>query len=60
MEYKEMTMGNFMDFFRDVDKLNELTSDDRIEIFSTVLLGYSDFTEKLLDEILSDYCVENI
>jgi len=49
-----------MNFFRDDDKLNELTVEDRIEIFKYILIGSSDFTKKLLDEILSDYCVENL
>ena len=59
-DYKKITRENFMSFFRDDKKLNELTADDRVEIFSYVLLGSSDFTKKLLDEILSDYCVENL
>ena len=49
-----------MDFFRNDEKLNELTVDDRVEIFRYILIGSSDFTKKLLDEILSDYCVENL
>ncbi len=47
-----------MAFFRDDDSLNTLSVDDRIEIFSTILLGSSDFTKKLFDEILSDYGVD--
>lgn len=58
--YKNITRDDFMKFFRDEEKLNELTVDDRIEIFSTVLLGSSDLKKELLDEILSDYCVENL
>lgn len=57
---KTITREDFMNFFRDDEKLNELTSDDRLEIFSTILLGSSDFTKELLDEILSDYNVDNI
>lgn len=49
-----------MQFFRDDEKLNELTPDDRIEIFSTVLLGSTDIKKKLLDEVISDYCVSNL
>lgn len=61
MDYsKEIFREYFMNFFRDNEKMNELTVDDRIEIFRYILLGSSDFTKKLLDEILSDYCVENI
>jgi len=58
--FKEITREDFMNFFRDEEKLNELTPDDRIEIFSQILLGNSDFSKKLLDEILSDYCVDNL
>lgn len=41
-------------------KVNELSVDDREEIFRTILVGSSDFTKDLLDEILSDYCVSNL
>lgn len=51
---------DFVNFFREDEKLNELTSDDRLEIFRTILLGSSDFTKKLLDEILSDYNVDHL
>ncbi len=49
-----------MKFFRDNEKLNELYADDRVEVFRTILVGSSDFTKNLLDEILSDYCVSNL
>ncbi|TDE47031.1 hypothetical protein E0I26_02785 [Flavobacterium rhamnosiphilum] len=58
--YKSITREDFMKFFRDDEKLNELTPDDRIEIFRTILLGCSDFSNQLFDEILSDYCVDNL
>lgn len=57
---KEITREDFMKFFRDNDKLNLLSPDDRIEIFSTILLGSSDFKKKLFDDIFSDYCVTNL
>jgi hypothetical protein len=57
---KIMSRDDFMDFFRDDDKLNQLNVDDRIEVFSTILLGSSDFTKTLLDEIFRDYCVSNL
>jgi hypothetical protein len=59
-DYQDITRQNFMDFFRDTEKLNELTVDDRIEIFRTVLLGNSDFTKELFDQIFSDYSVSNL
>lgn len=49
-----------MKFFRDTEKLNLLSPDDRIEVFSTILLGSSDFKKKLFDDIFSDYCVSNL
>lgn len=49
-----------MAFFRDTDCLNILSVDDRIEVFSTILLGSSDFKKSLLDEIFSDYGVEHL
>ncbi len=56
-DYKKLTTNDFMNFFRDNDKVNELSADDRVEIFSTILPGNSDFTKELLDDILSDYDV---
>lgn len=58
--YKKISSEDFMKFFRDDEKLNTLTVDDRIEIFRYILVGSSDFSKKLLDEILSDYCVETL
>ena len=59
-DQKIMSRDEFMDFFRDDDSLSQLSVDDRIEIFSTILLGSSDFTKELLDRIFSDYCVSNL
>ena len=58
--YQNLTREDFMKFFRDNDKLNELTVDDRIEIFRTILIGSSDLTKDLLNEILDDYSVDNL
>ena len=55
-----ITREQFMQFFRNDDQLNTLSPADRIEIFSTIMLGSSDFTKELLDEILRDYCVEGL
>ena len=54
------TRVDFMNFFREDEKLNELSPDDRIEIFSTILLGSSDFNKELFDEIFSDYCISHL
>ena len=59
-DYKAITREAFMQFFRDEEKLNELSPDDRIEIFSTILLGSSDTTKALLEEVLKDYNVSNL
>lgn len=55
-----MTREDFMRFFRNTEKLNELTVDDRIEIFRTILVGSSDLSKDLLNEILGDYNVNNL
>jgi hypothetical protein len=51
---------DFMEFFRDNEKINTLSVNDRIEVFSTILVGSSDFNKNLLDEIFSDYCVTHL
>jgi len=58
--YKEINREEFMQFFRDDEKLNELTPDDRIEIFRTILVGSFDFTKELIEDVISDYSVSNL
>jgi hypothetical protein len=58
--YKDIDREMYMQFFRDDEKLNELTYYDRIEIFKTILIGSSDITKELLEEIISDYCVSDL
>ena len=58
--YKEINRQEFMQFFRDDEKLNELTPDDRIEIFKTILIGSSDLTKELLEDVMSDYSVAHL
>jgi len=60
MKNNTTTREQFMTFFRDDKKLNLLSPDDRIEVFSSILIGCSDFKKKLFDEIFSDYCVSNL
>lgn len=57
---ENITPAAFMKFFRNTEKLNQLTPEDRTEIFRTVLLGSSDLTKDLLNEILRDYSVEQL
>lgn len=56
----QMNRNDFMNFFRNTEQLNSLSVDDRIEIFSTILLGSSDFKKQLLEDIFSDYCVNHL
>lgn len=60
IDYREITREDFMNFFRDDEKLCELTVDDRLEIFRYVLIGSSDLTKELLDEMLSDYSCSHL
>lgn len=57
---KKISREDFMDFFRDTDELNQLTPDDRIEIFRSILLGSSDITKDLLNDLISNYSVDNL
>ncbi len=59
-DYQKITRYEFMKFFRDTEKLNELSSEDRVEVFQTILLGSSDLTKDLLNDILKDYNVSNL
>ncbi len=57
---KKISREDFMDFFRDTDELNRLTPDDRIEIFRSILLGSSDITKDLLNDLIRNYSVDNL
>ena len=50
----------FMDIFRDADRLSTLSPDDRIEVFTSILLGSSDVTVELLKDVLREYSVSGI
>lgn len=58
--HNQLNRAQFMQFFRDDETLSLLTPDDRLEIFSSILLGSDDITLELLERLLSDYCVANI
>lgn len=49
---------DFMEFFRNDETLNLLTPDDRVEIFSQIMLGSMDFTKELLEDVLGDYGID--
>jgi len=55
-----MDRNEFMQFFRDNEMLNLLSIDDRREVFLSILAGASDISRNLLNELLTDYCVDNI
>ncbi|MCB1177704.1 MAG: hypothetical protein KDK36_09015 [Leptospiraceae bacterium] len=55
-----MDRTDFMNFFRDDELLNTLSPDDRVEIFRHILLGSSDITKEMLQEIIKDYCVDGL
>ena len=50
-----MTYQDFLRFFRNDEQLNQLSADDRIELFLTIMKDGDDITKELLDEIISDY-----
>ena len=56
----KISREDFMAFFRDEESVNTLSPDDRVEVFSTILLGSSDFKKKLFDDLFSDYCVSHL
>ena len=58
--YLQISREDFMNFFRNDEKINELSADDRVEIFRTILVGSSDLTKDLLNHILVDYSVSNL
>jgi hypothetical protein len=55
-----MSRDDFMEFFRNDELLNTLSVEDRLEIFSEILSGSSDFTITLIDRVFNDYCVTNL
>jgi hypothetical protein len=55
-----MDRDAFMAFFRDDERLQTLTADDRIELFGQIMIGSSDFTKELIDSVLEDYGVTHL
>lgn len=53
------TRQQFMEAFRNDDKLwDELTPDDRTEIFVGILLGSSDVTKDSFDKVCGNYGID--
>ena len=50
----------FMEYWRDSKMDEELTPEDRMEIFISAPIGSSDITKTVLDKILCDYGVDNL
>jgi len=57
---ENMTREDFMNFFRDDEKLSTLSVEDKIEIFVQILPSGSDITEELLNELILNYQVSNL
>lgn len=52
----KMGRNEWLSAWRNSERLNEeLTPDDRAEVFVSVMLGESDFTQKTFDEIADSY-----
>lgn len=49
-----------MEYFRSEKFDQEISVDDRVEIFLQCLMGSSDITKELLEELFQDYSVENL
>ena len=49
------TRVQVLDFLLDDESLATLAPDDRVGIFSDILLGSSDVTKELLDQLIADY-----
>lgn len=53
-----MTKDKFLSFFRNDEQLRQLSADDRLELFLSIMKDSSDITKELLNEIISDYSSE--
>ena len=49
------TRVQVLNFLLDDESLATLTPDDRLDIFSKILLGSTDVTKALLDKLIADY-----
>jgi len=57
---EKISREQFMEFFRSEDFHSKVTPDDCVEIFRTVLTGSSDITKELINDVISDYCADNV
>lgn len=54
------TRDDFMQFLRDESKVNQLTREERTEIFRYALIGDSDFTVKLFEDLFEKYDLKHL
>lgn len=52
--------NDFMEYFRSDACSEELSTDDKLEVFLNVLPGQSDITKELLEQLLSEYSVDGL
>ena len=57
---EQITREQFMEFFRNDDLINTLSTDDRIEVFSSILAGSSVFKLELFEQLFADYEVNHL
>lgn len=57
---EKITREQFMAFFRSEDFHSKVAPNDCVEIFRTVLTGSSDITKELINDIINDYCADNV
>lgn len=55
-----MEREDFMNFLRNDEKLNLSIADDRMEVFSSILIGNPDISKELLNDLLIDYSVNSL
>jgi len=56
----KLNRDDFMAFFRNDEQLYTLSADDRVEIFSEILLESSDITKQRLESLISNYNEGNL
>lgn len=57
---KYFERNDFMEYFRSDACSEELSTDNKLEIFLGILPGKSDITKELLDQLLCEYSVDSL
>lgn len=55
-----MNREQFLEYFRSEQFDDEIDTNERIEIFKQCLLGASDITKELLEELFDEYGVDDL